>query len=121
MVGFRKFKVLYWVITVPFLIVMIISAYSYLTAAPTVVEGIRALGYPLYLLKILGLAKLLGVLAILYGKFHTLKEWAYAGFTINMIGASISHYFSGDALSKVITPLGMLVFLLASYFLWKKK
>lgn len=117
----KALKILYWIITIPFLIIMIMSAYGYLTLAPPMVEGVKALGYPVYLLKILGIAKTLGVLAIFYGKFHTLKEWAYAGFVIDVIGASMSHYFSGDPVWKIMAPIVVLLFILASYFLWKKK
>ena len=121
MASSKSINILYWVVTIPFLALMVMSAYGYLTSAPQMVEGIKALGYPVYLLKILGIAKTLGALAILYGKFRTLKEWAYAGFVIDVIGASMSHHFSGDPILKVVTPIIVLVFILASYFLWKKK
>lgn len=99
---------------------MLMSTYLYFTAPPEVVVGIKALGYPVYFLKILGTAKLLGVLAIVYGRFRTLKEWAYAGFVFDLIGASASHYFSGDPISKIIIPIIVLVFVFFSYFIWKK-
>ncbi|KAB8037796.1 DoxX family protein [Silvanigrella paludirubra] len=121
MAGSKTLKIVYWVFTIPFVVLMLFSVFSYFSSAPQAVEGIRSLGYPLYMLKILGTAKLLGVIAILYNKFKTLKEWAYAGFVINLIGAAASHHFSGDPLSKVIVPLVGLVIVLISYFLWKKK
>ncbi|APJ04378.1 DoxX family protein [Silvanigrella aquatica] len=117
----RKLKFIYWIVTLAFLSLMVFSAIGYLTANPQMVEGVKALGYPVYLLKILGIAKILGAIAILYGRFQTLKEWAYAGFVINVIGASMSHYFNGDPLSKVAVPLFVLVIILISYMLWKKK
>jgi len=71
------------------------------------------------LLKILGIAKLLGGIAILYGRFPTLKEWAYAGYTFNLLGASASHAFSGDPLLKIMVPIVILAFVLVSYRQWK--
>jgi hypothetical protein len=121
MESLKTFKILYWLITIPLLVIMGVSAYLYLTSAPQIVEGVKTLGYPVYLLKILGIAKTLGVLAILYGKFRTLKEWAYAGFVFDVIGAAMSHHFSGDPVWKVATPIIVLLFILASYFLWRKK
>ena len=121
MAGFGKGKIIYWIFTLPFLFVMAMSAYGYFRQSPEMVEGLRSLGYPSYMLKILGTAKVLGVLAILYGRFQTLKEWAYAGFVINLLGAAASHYFIGDPASKIVTPFIVLVFVLVSYFLWKKK
>lgn len=117
----KTFKILYWVFTIPFLALMLFSAFNYLASNPQMVEGIKALGYPVYLLKILGVAKILGAIAILYGRFQTLKEWAYAGFVIDVIGAALSHHFNGDPIQKVLIPIVFLVIILISYFLWKKK
>ncbi|MBX9839949.1 DoxX family protein [Silvanigrella sp.] len=121
MAGSKTIKIVYWVFTIPFVGIMLFSAFGYFTSSPQMVEGIRSLGYPLYMLKILGTAKVLGSIAILYNKFKTLKEWAYAGFVINLIGAAASHHFSGDPMSKVIPPLVVLCVVFISYFLWKKK
>ncbi len=121
MANSKTLKIVYWVATLPFVAVMLFSAYMYFTSAPQAVEGIRALGYPVYMLKILGTAKFLGCLAILFGFFKTLKEWAYAGFVINLLGASASHYFVNDPQMKVFAPLFVLVFVIISYLLWKKK
>ena len=78
------------------------------------------LGYPMYLNIIMGIAKVLGVLALLQWKFKTIKEWAYAGFTIDFIGAGASMYFSGDGIMGVLTILPFLVVMFLSYWLWKK-
>lgn len=117
---FSMNKVLYWVFTAPFVLLMLGSSMAYLMELPQIVEGMHHLGFPPYIVKILGTAKLLGVLAILLNRFRTLKEWAYAGFTINILGASASHFFSGDTLMQSLMPLVFLILLLASYFYWKK-
>jgi len=75
------------------------------------------LGYPPYLLTILGTAKLLGALALLQNRLPTLREWAYAGFTINLLGATASHLFAGDPLSIAMVPAALLAPLAVSYIL----
>lgn len=71
-------------------------------------EAIAALGYPSYLMTILGVAKLLGVIALLTPGLPLLKEWAYAGFAFDMLGASASHAFVSDPVPSVIVPLVVL-------------
>lgn len=75
------------------------------------------LGYPVYLMSILGVAKVLGVIALLVPKTPLLKEWAYAGFTFDLLGASASHGFVGDAIPEVIVPLVLLAVMTGSYLL----
>ena len=117
----KKDKVLYWLFTLPIMFAMTGSSIAYLSNAPQMLEGMAHLGYPVYLLKILGAAKLLGVFSILYGRINILKEWAYAGFTINLVGASASHAFSGDSLIEIVRPIVFLTILLGSYVFWKKR
>ncbi len=63
------------------------------------------LGYPLYLMTIIGAWKIAGVAAILVPRFELVKEWAYAGLFFAMTGAVTSHLASGDGLKDVIAPL----------------
>jgi hypothetical protein len=80
-------------------------------------EIVRSLGYPLYFLSILGVWKLLGVVAILIPKFPLLKEWAYAGFFFAMSGAFVSHLVVGQAFSEAVPSLILLsVTILSWYF-----
>ena len=62
------------------------------------------LGYPIYVLNILGAWKLLGAVALLVPRLPILKEWAYAGVTFNMTGAIVSHLCCGDGMTKVLRP-----------------
>jgi len=84
------------------------------------VATITGLGYPVYFMKLLGVAKLLGVVAIVIGRFETLKEWAYAGFTFNLIAASASHVASSDPAWKAAVPLAFLALLMVSYAAWQR-
>jgi hypothetical protein len=113
-------KILYWIVTAPFVLVMSFSVWSYFQLSPEVVDGMKHAGYPLYFLKILGTAKFLGVLAILVDRFKTLKEWAYAGFVFTMLGAFATHSALHDPIGHRIAPLVFLALLAASYALWKR-
>jgi DoxX-like family len=82
-------------------------------------ESMVRLGYPLYLMKILGFAKIMGAIAILFVPNKTLKEWAYAGFTFDLLGALASHLFVADY-QNAPAPVIMGVILFTSYIFWKK-
>lgn len=116
----KKNKILYWTFTLLFGLPSLFSGFAYFAGVEEINKVITQLGYPLYILKIIGTAKILGVTAILYGRFKTLKEWAYAGFTINFLGATASHILAGDPPQNVVAPLLFLALTSASYFFWKK-
>jgi hypothetical protein len=107
-------KISYWTLTIIFAGMMMLSGYFYLSKQPAIVQAIHQLGYPEYMLGILGTAKILGVVALLQTRFNTLKEWAYAGFTINLIGACWSHLALGQ---PVVAPAILLLILAGSYAL----
>ncbi len=79
-------------------------------------EMIAHLGYPVYLLTILGIWKILGVIAVLIPKFPLVKEWAYAGFFFAMSGAILSHLFSGDGFKELFGSSLLLVLTVASWY-----
>ena len=80
-------------------------------------EVMRSLGYPDYVLTILGVWKILGVLALLAPGFPILKEWAYAGFAFDISGAFFSHLSVGSRLPESLGPLVFLGVGAASYLL----
>ena len=75
------------------------------------------LGYPLYFMSLLGVAKVLAAVIIAVPKFPRLKEWAYSGLSITFVSAFVSHVASDDPVSKSAAPLVFLVICLISYFL----
>ena len=92
----KKIKILYWVFTGLFAIIMIGSAIPDVFIQPIAIEGIHNnLGYPLYLIPFSGIAKCLGVVAILIPDFPIIKQWAYAGLFFDLIGATYSIIASG--------------------------
>ncbi len=80
------------------------------------VDFITQLGYPVYFLKILGVWKILGVIAILIPKFGIVKEWAYAGFFFAMSGAVFSHIASGDSVNEIFPSLLLLILTVVSWY-----
>lgn len=74
------------------------------------------LGYPVYFMTILGVWKILGVIAILVPKFSLLKEWAYAGFFFAMSGAVVSHLASGDGAKELFGPILLLILIVVSWY-----
>lgn len=87
---------------------------------PDLTAGMAHLGYPAYFMTILGTWKVLGAIAILLPRFPRLKEWAYAGMAFDLTGAAASHTLSGDPAGKILTPLVIFGFVIASYLLRPK-
>ena len=117
----RTTRIVYWTFTALFLIPQIWSALQMMSRAPRMTETITELGYPLYVMTLLGTAKLLGAAAILLSdRWPRLKEWAYAGFTFDVIGAFVSHLAHGDSALIVSVPLLFLCAQLISYFAWHR-
>jgi len=79
-------------------------------------DSIIHLGYPVYILTILGVWKILGVIAVLSPKSPLLKEWAYAGFFFLTTGAAFSHLASGDSLVTVLPALLLLILTVVSWY-----
>jgi DoxX-like family len=80
------------------------------------VYGITRLGYPIYFLTVLGIWKILGVVAVLIPKFPLLKEWAYAGFFFAMSGAVFAHIASGDSMNEISPSLLLLILTVVSWY-----
>ncbi len=117
----KKTKITYWIITGLTAALLGMGAIFDAVAAPEAVTEITHLGYPVYLIPFLGVAKLLGVTAILIPGFPRIKEWAYAGLAFDMTGALYSHISSGDPAmvwAFILIPLQLLV---TSYILHHKK
>jgi hypothetical protein len=115
-------KVLYWTFTGLFAFMMGGSAIPDLLMAPEAVAGIHGeFGYPVYFVPFLGVAKLLGVVAILTPGFPRLKEWAYAGLTFDLIGATYSLISVGKPVSIWVfmaLPIGLAA---GSYLFYHKR
>ncbi len=107
----------YWVATGFFCALYVYGGTSHLLRTEQIAASMAILGYPTYVMTILGSAKLLGVAALLVPGRPLLKEWAYAGFTFSLLGATASHLFVGDPLAETLRPVFVLGVGTASYHL----
>ena len=112
----KRNKIIYWISTVWLALGMLSTGIVQLIKMQADVEAITRLGYPLYFLTILGVWKILGVVAVLVPKFPQLKEWAYAGFFFAMSGAIFSHIASGSPVSEIFPPLLLLILTVVSWY-----
>ncbi len=111
-------KIIYWISTGLLSLLMLFSAGNYFFNHEAIVGAFEALGYPTYIIYPLGVAKLLGLVAILTRKSPTLKEWAYAGFFFDFILAFFAHIMVGDG--EFAGALVAMILLFGSYFSEKK-
>jgi len=112
----KKNKIIYWIATVWLALGMLSTGIVQLLKMEEEVNMMIDLGYPSYLLTILGVWKILGVIAVLIPKFPLLKEWAYAGFFFVMSGAVISHLANGDAAKDFFGPTLLLILIFISWY-----
>ena len=109
-------KIIYWIATLWLSLGMLSTGIVQLIKPQEGVDQILRLGYPVYLLTILGIWKILGVIAVLIPKFPLLKEWAYAGFFFAMSGAAISHIVMRDPFSEIFPSVLLLILTVLSWY-----
>jgi hypothetical protein len=107
----------YWIITAILSFCIFTGGLFQALQLKGVVEGFKPLGYPAYFISIIGVWKVLGIIAILLPNFKLLKEWAYAGIFFTMTGAVISHIASNDIHAQIIAPAVLAVFTVLSWYL----
>lgn len=112
----KRNKIIYWIATVWLALGMTSTGIVQLMKMKEETVMIAHLGYPLYFLTLLGIWKILGVIAILTPKFPLLKEWAYAGFFFAMSGAVFSHLAAGDAAKDLFGPVLLIVLTAVSWY-----
>ncbi len=108
----KKNKIIYWALTGLVSAGFIMSSIMYLTQNAMLVENFQKIGFPLVMIQILGVAKLLGGIAVINPWFPRLKEWAYAGFVFVLLGAVWVHIATDTAFAA---PLVFLVLVTGSY------
>lgn len=112
----KRTKIIYWVFTLWMALGMVSTAIVQLMKNKDELTNFTNLGYPAYLMTIIGVWKLLGVIAILIPKRLLLKEWAYAGFFFVMSGAVISHLIVGDPVGRTFPAVLLLVLVIISWY-----
>jgi len=116
----KRNKIIYWIATIWLALGMLSTAAVQLLKMKEGQGGADSmihLGYPTYLLTILGLWKVLGAVAVLIPKLPLVKEWAYAGFFFVMSGAIFSHIMLGDGVGKIFPSLLLLILTVVSWYL----
>jgi len=113
----KRNKIIYWVATGLLALGMFQSGIFAVLRTQQWIDLVTDLGYPVYFLTILGIWKILGVVAILIPRQALLKEWAYAGFFFAMSGALISHLACGDYAVKALAgPSFQILFIILSWY-----
>ncbi len=117
----RRNKILYWTLTLLMFVPGTLGAFAeaFTNGPASIVKIMIALGFPLYLMKILGVAKIFGGIAILTGRLPRMKEWAYAGFAFDFLGATAAHILTRDP-TYALFPFSFFVVLVIAYILWHK-
>jgi hypothetical protein len=113
----KKNKVIFWTATIIIALWEAVMPVGTWIAAPEYMTfGTKALGYPDYFAYSLVIAKVLGVVAIVYPNTPAkLKEWAYAGLSFTLIFAFISHACVDKNIGYMLMPLAFLAILTVSY------
>jgi hypothetical protein len=119
----KTITILYWVCTILFVALMLFSAVGGIKPTAGNIKIMHdTLGYPVYFIQFISVAKVLGSIAILIPGLNRVKEWAYAGLFFDLSGA----IYSGIAISGKFDP--MMLTLLAwvipgvlSYYFWHKR
>lgn len=112
----KRDKVVYWVATIWLSLGMVSTGIVQLIQMEEEVQKMNTLGYPSYFLTIIGVWKILGVIAVLIPKFPLVKEWAYAGFFFLMSGAMFTHLAVADEAVEYFGPALLLVLTVVSWY-----
>lgn len=112
----KRKRIIYWIFTLWMSLGMISTAIVQLMKNKDELTNFTNLGYPAYLMYIIGIWKILGVIAILIPKYLLLKEWAYAGFFFVMSGAVISHLIVSDAAGRTLPAVLLFVLVVISWY-----
>ena len=113
----KQKRIWYWIVTAILSFSIFFGGLAQALQLKETVQGFKPLGYPNYFISLIGIWKMLGVIAILIPKFKLLKEWAYAGIFFVMSGAVISHIASNDVSIQIIAPFLLAILTVLSWYL----
>lgn len=112
----KRDRIIYWIATLWLALGMTSTGIVQLMKIDEEVNLMTKLGYPIYFLTLLGIWKMLGVIAVLVPRFPLVKEWAYAGFFFAMSGAVFSHIVVGDSAVELFGPMLLIVLTVVSWY-----
>jgi hypothetical protein len=114
----RRIKTIaYWLFTGIVALETAVGAQWDLSRNDFVKQVFTHLGYPLYLLTIIGIWKIPAFIVLLIPKYPIVKEWAYAGLFFVYTGAAASHLAAGDKFGAWFGPIMFTTFIIASWAL----
>jgi len=111
----KSTKIIYWTTTILFAGFMIFSAIPDIIMQSEAKQFMAHLGYPEYILPFIGIAKLLGSIAILIPGFVKIKEWAYAGLTFDLLGAVYSNIMTDGFQIGLLIMVPVFIVAIVSY------
>jgi hypothetical protein len=118
----KRTNTIYWILTGLSAAMMLLSSIPNILSVPDAVDlVIKHLGYPMYFLPMIGVAKLAGSIAILVPGFPRIKEWAYAGLIYDLVAAMYSSISVGDPASKWLGVIVPILLLAGSYIYYHKR
>jgi len=119
----KTVNIIYWISTIIFAALMIFASVGGLQPTQKVIQIFHdGLGYPIYFIQFISVAKLIGCIAILTPGLKRIKEWAYAGLFFDLIGAVYSGIAAAGTFDPMIlTMLGWIIPGILSYYFWHKK
>lgn len=109
-------KIIYWVATILMCAMFLFSAGMYFAKTTMVAGFFESFNYPTYIIIPLAVAKILGVVMVLWRKSSWLTEWAYAGFFFDIVLAFFAHQQAGDDVTQTLL---VMILVLVSYFFGK--
>jgi uncharacterized membrane protein YphA (DoxX/SURF4 family) len=117
----KRTKIIYWIVTGLFALFMAMSGVTNMIVNQDSIDLIsKGLGFPEYFIPFIGVAKLLGAIAIVVPGFPRIKEWAYAGLFFDLAGAMFAGIAQFGFMPQSLFMLVFIAFHLASYFLYHK-
>ncbi|PSR53446.1 DoxX family protein [Adhaeribacter arboris] len=116
----KTVKILYWTVTGLFSLLLLMAGITEAIQPESGRQIMQHLGYPVHIMLVIGVGKILAVVALVQTRFRVIKEWAYAGITFNLIGAFVARAYAGDSIGLILSPLIFLSVMFLSYFLWKQ-
>ncbi len=115
----KGMTILYWTVTALFCLEMSFTAYWELLRLPEAAHAFDRLGFSSASFRVeLSWAKVIGVVLLLAPVPARIKEWAYAGFAINLVSAIIAHLSISDRPAAYIASTTTSVLWIVSYYLW---
>lgn len=119
----KSINIIYWISTIIFAVLMVFSAIGGIQPTQQAIQLMHdMLGYPVYFIQFISIAKLLGVIVILIPGLNRIKEWAYAGLFFDLFGAIYSGIASTGKFDPMMLTMAIwIVSGIVSYYFWRKK